>query len=44
MLARLAGEPELLSQLVDASGLRVVDTENPTPEFTELKNGESNGH
>ena len=44
MLARLAGEPELLGQLVDASGLRVVDTEEPTPQFIELKNGQNNGH
>ena len=36
MLARLVGEPELLTQLVDASGLRVIDTENPTPEFSEI--------
>ena len=32
MLARLSGEPELLNQLVDASGLRVVDMEKPTLE------------
>jgi len=36
MLARLAGEPELLTQLVDASGLKVVDTQDPTQEFTEI--------
>ena len=41
MLARLAGEPELLNQLVDASGLRVVDTKDPTPEFVELSNGDT---
>ena len=41
MLARLAGEPELLNQLVDASGLRVVDTKDPTPEFVELRNGDN---
>lgn len=39
MLARLAGEPQLMQQLVDASGLRVVDTEAPSPEFLELKDG-----
>lgn len=44
MLARLAGEPELLSQLVDASGLRVVDTEEPTPEMLEMRNGDSFGN
>lgn len=38
MLARLVGEPELLTQLVDASGLRVVDTKDPTPEFAEIAN------
>lgn len=41
MLARLAGEPQLLEQLVDASGLRVVDMEDPTPNYIELRNGES---
>ena len=41
MLARLAGEPELLGQLVDASGLRVVDTDGPTEDFLELKDGNS---
>ena len=41
MLARLSGEPQLLEQLVDASGLRVVDTEDPTPEYLELRNGDS---
>jgi hypothetical protein len=41
MLARLAGEPQLLEQLVDASGLRVVDMEDPTPNYIELQNGES---
>ena len=41
MLARLVGEPELLTQLVDASGLRVVDTESPTKEFSEIVDGNS---
>lgn len=40
MLARLVGEPELLGQLVDASGLKVVDTKDPSPEFEELSNGQ----
>ena len=40
MLARLVGEPELLTQLVDASGLRVVDTKSPTPEFAEIVNAD----
>ena len=39
MLARLTGEPELMQQLVDASGLRVVETESPSPEYLELQNG-----
>ena len=39
MLARLAGEPQLMQQLVDASGLRVVDTEAPSPEYLELRDG-----
>jgi hypothetical protein len=39
MLARLSGEPQLLNQLVDASGLRVVDMEDPSEEFKEIKNG-----
>ena len=39
MLARLAGEPDLLNQLVDASGLKVVDMKEPEPELLELKNG-----
>ena len=38
-LARLSGEPQLLNQLVDASGLRVVDMEDPSEEFKEIKNG-----
>jgi len=40
MLARLAGEPKLMQQLVDASGLRVVDTEDPSPEYLELRDGD----
>jgi len=39
MLARLAGEPELLTQLVDASGLRVVDSGEPSAEFKEISDG-----
>jgi len=39
MLARLAGEPQLMQQLVDASGLRVVDMEDPSPEFREITDG-----
>lgn len=41
MLARLSGEPELLNQLVDASGLRVVDMEEPTQNILEPPNAES---
>ena len=39
MLARLAGEPDLLSQLVDASGLRVIDMKDP--ELLESKDGDN---
>jgi len=39
MLARLSSEPQLLNQLVDASGLRVVDMDDPSEEFKEMKNG-----
>tara|TARA_R110000824_G_C15204300_1_gene675996 strand:+ start:2012 stop:2545 length:534 start_codon:yes stop_codon:yes gene_type:complete len=39
MLARLAGEPQLMQQLVDASGLRVVETEDTSPEYLELRGG-----
>ena len=39
MLARLVGEPQLMQQLVDASGLRVVDTATPSPEYVEIKDG-----
>jgi hypothetical protein len=42
MLARLSGEPQLLSQLVDASGLRVVDTESPDQEYSEIVDGNNN--
>ena len=41
MLARLAGEPQLLNQLVDASGLRVVQVDGPSDEFKEIADGES---
>ena len=41
MLARLSGEPELLNQLVDASGLRVVDMEEPTQNILEPPSAES---
>ena len=39
MLARLAGEPDLLSQLVDASGLKVIDMKEP--ELLESKDGDN---
>tara|TARA_R100000458_G_scaffold57413_1_gene63596 strand:+ start:1265 stop:1849 length:585 start_codon:yes stop_codon:yes gene_type:complete len=39
MLARLTGEPELLNQLVDASGLRVIDSGEQDIEYTEIVNG-----
>ena len=39
MLARLVGEPQLLTQLVDASGLRVIDSEEPSTEFKEIIDG-----
>ncbi len=41
MLARLAGEPDLLNQLVDASGLKVVGTDNPSTELLELDDGDN---
>ena len=41
MLARLAGEPQLLNQLVDASGLRVVDSGDQEIEYTEIMNGDN---
>ena len=37
MLARLAGEPDLLNQLVDASGLKIASTEEPRAELLESK-------
>ena len=40
MLARLAGEPDLLNQLVDASGLKVIDMKQPETELLELKDGD----
>jgi len=42
MLARLSGEPQLLSQLIDASGLRVVDSKEPEPEYMDAVNGSNN--
>ena len=43
MLARLAGEPDLLNQLVDASGLKVVDMKEPQQELLEAKDAKSVG-
>ena len=40
MLARLAGEPDLLNQLVEASGLKVIESQPPPIEYLELKDGD----